>query len=100
MQHYLGINLRNLTWCTRLFLCHIDLVPMSLDKLLTLMKGIGLHEMCKAERAKVRWYNAKHKEGHVLPGEANIKLAVKNFKHAKAVQHHLFGTDRGRFLRL
>ena len=36
----------------------------------------------------------------MLPGEANIKLAVKNFKHAKAVQHHLFGTDRSRFLRL
>ena len=43
------------------------------------MKGINLHEMCKAERAKVRWYNAKHKEGHVLPGETSIKPAVKNY---------------------
>ena len=60
------------------------------------MKGINLHEMCKAERAKVRWYNAKHKEGHVLPGEANIKPAVKNCMHTKAVQHQLFRNDGGR----
>ena len=60
------------------------------------MKGINLHEMCKAERAKVRWYNAKHKRGACASGETNIKPAVKNCMHTKAVQHHLFGNDEGR----
>ena len=32
----------------------------------------------------------------MLPGETNIKPAVKNCMHTKAVQHHLFGNDEGR----
>ena len=43
------------------------------------MKGINLHEMCKAERAKVRWYNAKHKEGICASRETNIVCMQKQY---------------------